>query len=478
MIWGTMGIVLGKMQIGKARVMRQKEKIGTMFSGKDLRKLIIPLIIEQTLAVMVGMADTMMVATRGEAAMSGVSLVDTIAILLIGLFGALATGGAVVSAQFLGHKEPGKACRAANQLVIAVGAVSITIMVLSLVFNKQILYLIYRDVDADVMNYARTYFYITAVSFPFLAVYNAGAALFRAMGNSKISMYVSLAMNGINVVGNAFFLFVMNWSVEGVATATLISRVVAAVIMLLLIRKPTNTIHIDEHFRLGFDWKMIKRILNIGVPNGLENSIFQLGKILVSGLTASFGTTAIAANAVAGTIASFEVIPGSAMGLAMITIVGQCVGADDEKQMRYYTKKLMAISYGAMFALNILVLLGLDGIVWLYSLEPATAEVAKQLMFLHGAFCILIWPLSFVLPNALRAANDVKFTMVASLFSMWTFRILFSYVLAGGFKLGVLGVWMAMIVDWAFRSLCFVLRFGLRGYRKHSFAVEDLKRNK
>jgi len=427
---------------------------------------------------MVGMADTMMIASRGEAAVSGVSLVDTIAVLLIGLFGALATGGAVVAAQFLGHREPEKACRAANQLVVSVGIVSFVLMVISLVFNKQILHLIYRDIDAEVMTNARIYFYITAVSFPFLALYNAGAALFRAMGNSKISMYVSLIMNAINVVGNAFFLFVLHWNVEGVATATLLSRVAAAVIMMLRIRKSSNTIHIDEHLRLGFDWKMIKRILNIGVPNGLENSIFQLGKILVSGLTASFGTTAIAANSVAGTIASFEVIPGSAMCLAMITIVGQCVGADDEKQMRYYTRRLIAITYGAMFVLNIVVLFVLDGILMLYNLEPATAGVAKQLMILHGVACILIWPLSFVLPNALRAANDVKFTMAASLLSMWTFRIFLSYVLAKGFQLGVLGVWIAMVIDWVFRSISFLLRFGLGGYRKHSFAVVNLSRTK
>ncbi|MGN0506508.1 MAG: MATE family efflux transporter [Lachnospiraceae bacterium] len=450
---------------------KQKERVGTMFSGQELKRLIIPLVIEQTLAVTVGMADTMMIATRGEAAVSGVSIVDTIAILLIGLFGALATGGAVVAAQYIGHREPENASRAANQLMVSVGLLSLTIMIISLVFNKQILTLIYGHVDADVMNYARTYFYISAVSFPFLALYNASAALFRAMGNSRISMFVSMIMNAVNVCGNAFFLFVLNWSVEGVATATLISRVVAAVIMMFLIRKPSNPIHIDEKFRLGFEPKMIRRILGIGVPNGLENSIFQIGKLMVQGLTASFGTASIAANAVANTIASLEVIPGNAMGLAMITIVGQCVGADDEKQMRYYVKKLLFIAYSALIVLNICILLGLDGIVWLYHLEPETAAIAKSLMICHGSFAMIVWPLSFVLPNALRAANDVKYTMTISMLSMWIFRILFSYILAGYFNMGVLGVWLAMIIDWFFRGLCFTLRFVRRGYRKHSFAL-------
>lgn len=454
--------------------MKAKEQVGTLFSGKDLKKLIVPLIIEQTLAMTVGMADTMMIASRGEAAMSGVSIVDSIAVLMIGLFGALATGGAVVASQFIGQKDTKKACRAANQLVVVMGSVALFLMAVALVFNKQILHLIYGTVEADVMAYARTYFYISAVSFPFLSLYNAGAALFRAMGNSKISMKVSLVMNGINIVGNAFFLFVMNMSVEGVALATLLSRVVAAIVMMLLIRKPTNLIHIDPQFRLGFDWKIIKRILYIGVPNGLENSVFQIGKLMVQGITASFGTTAIAANAMANTIAGVAIIPGSALGMAMITIVGQCVGADDEKQMRYYTKKLMLIAYGALFVLNIAVMLGLDGLIWIYNLEPATGEIARQLITLHTICTILVWPFSFVLPNALRAANDVKFTMVASMVSMWTFRILFSYILAKGMNLGVMGVWMAMFIDWFFRSLCFGVRFIRGGYRKFSFAVERL----
>lgn len=451
-----------------------KEQIGTLFSGNDLKKLVIPLIIEQTLAMTVGMADTMMIATRGEAAMSGVSIVDSIAVLMIGLFSALATGGAVVASQFIGHKDMKKACRAANQLVVAMGSVALLLMTIALVFNRQILHLIYGTVEADVMGYARTYFYISAVSFPFLALYNAGAALFRAMGNSKVSMKVSLVMNGINVAGNAFFLFVMNMSVEGVALATLLSRVVASVVIMLLIRKQENLIHIDPHFRLGFDWKIIKRILAIGVPNGLENSVFQVGKLMVQGITASFGTAAIAANAMANTIAGVAIIPGSAMGIAMITVVGRCVGADDERQMRYYTKKLLAIAYGALFVLNIAVMLGLDGLIWIYNLEPATGEIARQLISLHTVCTVLVWPLSFVLPNALRAANDVKFTMVASMVSMWTFRILFSYVLAKGLDLGVMGVWMAMFIDWGFRSLCFGVRFLKGGYRKFSFAVDRM----
>lgn len=440
-----------------------------LFSRERLRSLIIPLIIEQTLAITVGMADTVMVASIGEEAMSGVSCVDTLVYLLIGLFGAMATGGAVVSAQFLGHKDKNNACRAAEQLILAITGLSLAITAISIGFNKQILQLIYKKVEETVMNYARTYFYIVAASFPFLAIYNAGAAIYRAMGNSKVSMRVSLYMNIINVVGNAGCLYLLHMEVEGVALATLVSRIFAAVCMCVLVKNKEKDIHVDKLLLVAPDKKMINRILKIGVPNGLENSVFQLGKILVQGIVSSFGTIGLAANATACTVSNIGTIPGSAIGIAMITVVGQCVGANEEEQMRSYTKKLMKTAYIAMATLNILVICLLNYIVMAFNLSEETAELAKQLILTHSSFAIVLWPLSFVLPNALRAANDVTFTMCLSLVSMWVFRIGFSFLLAYVFEVGVLGVWIAMMIDWAFRALCFTLRFVKRGYRKHSF---------
>jgi putative MATE family efflux protein len=433
-----------------------------MFSKKQLHRLIIPLIIEQILAVTVGMVDVMMVSRVGEAALSGVSLVDTLGVLLINIFSALATGGAVVSAQYLGRKEQDQACKSARQLLLSTTLLSLVIMIVSLIGNRIILRGIYGSIDIGVMNNARTYFYITALSYPFLAVYNSCAALFRAMGNSKISMKVSITMNLINVVGNALLLFVFHMGVAGVATATLVSRVVAAIIMLVLIRSKQNPIYINNLLRLGFDLVMVKRILRIGVPNGLENSMFQIGKILVQGLIASFGTVAISANAVAGTLAGLEVIPGSAIGLAMITVVGQCVGAGDTEQAKHYTIKLMKLCYVIMFFLNIGVVLLRNPIIGLFNLSPESSHIALQLMVYHSIACAFIWPSSFTLPNSLRAANDVKFTMITSIVSMWVWRIAFSFILGKVFGLGVLGVWIAMTIDWFFRSCCFILRF-LRG---------------
>lgn len=442
-----------------------------MFTKQQLYKLIIPLIIEQILAVTVGLVGMIMVAGAGEAAVSGVSIVDTINILLISIFTALATGGAVVSAQYLGHKELDKACRAADQLLLISEVIALILMILSLLGNEFILKLIYGDINEEIMHNARIYFYLTAISFPFLAIYNSCAALFRAMGNSRISMTASLIMNLINILSNAILVIGYHMGVAGVGISTLLSRVIAAMIMLFLIQKRTYPIYIENIFHLGYNGTMIKRILNIGIPNGLENSIFQIGKILVQGLIASFGTYAIAANAVANTITNFEVIPGSAIGLAMITIVGQCVGANDYQQAKKYTIKLMKLAYLIMFFLNIAIILFMNPIVGIYHLSAHTTAVTIQLLLYHSICCAIIWPAAFTLPCALRASNDVKFTMLTSIASMWIFRIALSYVLGRYLGLGVLGVWIAMTVDWLFRAISFIIRFIKGKWKLHVFVA-------
>ena len=440
-----------------------------MFTNKQLYKLIIPLIIEQLLAVTVGMVNIIMVARAGEVAVSGVSLVDTLNVLLITIFSSLATGGAVVAAQYLGHKETENACKSAKQLLLISTIISLIIMALSLLGNYYILRVIYGNIDAEVMENARIYFYVTAFSFPFLAIYNSCAALFRVMGNSKISMYASLIMNAINLAGSAILVLEFHMGVMGVAIPALLARISAALIMLFLIRNKNNPIYIDNILHMGIDIPMIKRILHIGVPNGLENSIFQIGKILVQGLTASFGTVAITANAVASTIAGLETIPGSAIGLAMITVVGQCVGAGDYKQAKKYTVKLMKLTYVIMLILNIGIILLRNPIVGIYRLSANTTALTLQLLVYHSICCCTIWPGAFTLPNAIRAANDVKYTMIISIVSMWVWRIGFSYILADFLNLGVLGVWIAMTIDWLFRAICFLIRFINGKWKLHSF---------
>jgi putative MATE family efflux protein len=431
-------------------------------------KLIIPLIIEQLLAVTVGMADSMMVARVGEAAVSGVSLVDTVNVLLIGLFGAMATGGAVVSAQYLGQKNDSAACKAGEQLLVAILALSLILLAIALLFGNRVLIFLFGNVSNDVMSNAKTYLFYSALSFPFIAIYNACAALFRSMGNSKVSMIIAFIMNMINIVFNAILIFGFGMGVAGAAIATLFSRVFAAVTMYVLLRNQKHLIHLEPLRTFRINISMIKRILRIGIPNGLENSAFQIGKILVQGIIAGLGTSAITANAVAGTVGGLGVLPGSAVGLALITVVGRCIGARDYDAVKHYTFRLMRFCYICMAIINLILIFSIPLILNLYGLTEQTAKIATELMIYHCILATLIWPLSFTLPNALRAANDVKFTMWISMISMWVWRIGFSYVLAIMFDLGVLGVWIAMTIDWLFRSIFFVTRLLKEKYRSLS----------
>ena len=438
-----------------------------MFNKQALKKLIIPLIIEQFLAVMVGMADIMMVSSAGEAAVSSVALVDLINVLIINVFSALATGGAVVCAQSIGAEHLDRANRAANQLMYIVTAAALIIMALSLVLCRPLLGLLFGQVEPAVMEGAVTYFIISALSYPFIALYNGCAALLRSMGNSKASMYVSAWMNGQNVVGNAIFVFGFHRGVDGVALSSLFSRIVAAAIMLVLLHSRHNSVRVSGLLRFRFEPSMMGRILRIGVPNGLENCFFQLGRVLLVSLISTFGTAQTAANAVANNIDNFGVIPGQAMGLALITVVGQCVGAQEWEQVRFYTKKLVKFTYLCTWGLNAVLLLCLPLILGLYSLTPETHWYAAVLIWIHNGCAMLFWPLAFTMPNALRAAGDVRVPMAVSIVSMVTVRVGGSYLLGLHFGLGAIGVWIAMVGDWIVRVICFVLRARKKLWLEH-----------
>lgn len=440
-----------------------------MFSNKSLRNLIVPLIIEQLLAVTIGIADTVMVSSCGEAAVSGISLVDSVNFLLITIFSSLATGGAVISAQYIGRGERENACMAAKQLFYSILALSLVLTVIAVVFRNPVLRLIFGSIEPDVMANAQIYFLLSAVSYPFLAIYNAGAALFRSMGDSKTSMVISLIMNTINVGGNALLIFGFQMGVAGAATASLVSRIVAAAAITALLLNRHRTIYYESLHKVTIKWPMIKSIMQIGVPNGLENSIFQIGKALVASIVAGFGTVSITANAVAGNLASLQIIPGTAIGMAMITVVGQCVGAKDYEAVKKYTRKLMLIAYIAIWFMTAFMLLFSKNILSFYALSEESTALTMQVFVVHGVCACVIWPPAFALPNALRAANDVRYTMLVSLISMWLFRIGFSYVLAIYFNMGVLGIWVSMCIDWLCRAIFFVVRFARGKWKSISY---------
>lgn len=440
-----------------------------MFSKQDLKKLIMPLIIEQLLLVAVGMADTIMISSVGEAAVSGVSLVDNINILLINIFTALATGGAVVAGHSLGEGSKKRASEAAEQLTLFTTIASVVIMVIVLAGHNWILTRVFGRIEAEVMANARIYLLITALSIPFIAVYNAGAAIFRAMSDSRTSMIVSLIMNGVNIAGNAILLYGVGMGVEGAAIPTLVSRILAAVIVVILLRNQDLDIHLRKNIDFHFHKGIIRKICYIGIPNGLENSIFQLGKIMVLSLVTGFGTTALAANAVANNIGQFQTIPGMAIGYAIVTVVSQCVGAGRYDEAKKYTRLLLKYIYIGMWLVNILVIFTCPIIEKAYHLSQETGELTTKILTYHAICCMITWPLAFGLPNTLRAAGDVKVTLIVSMVSMWIFRIGFSFVLGQYLQWGVFGIWVAMTIDWLFRAILFLARYRSGKWREIHF---------
>lgn len=442
---------------------KNREKNGEfqtlLFTNKALCVLIFPLFMEQLLTVLVGMADSIMVSQVGEAAVSAVSLVDSVMILLINIFNALATGGAVVAGQYIGSGNEEQANRSGKQMIQFMVLVSIATMLI-LYFGKYfLLHVVFGSIEAEVMADCNTYLMISAASIPFLAVYSGGAALYRSVGNSTVSMCISVIMNVINVIGNAILIFGFHRGVEGVAIPTLASRMVAACIMMFLLMDKNFILNIRGMKLFRFDGSMIRKILYIGVPNGVENSMFQLGKILLLSLVATFGTSSIAANAVSNSLAYFEILPGMAIGLATVTVISQCIGAGDYQQAEYFSKRLLKYTYISMWVTNIIMVLLLPQMLHIYNLSAKTSEFATHIMILHSVMAMIFWPAAFTLPNVFRAANDVKFTMIIGVISMWLFRIICAFIFGKCTNLGVIGVWVAMVLDWVVRAICFFLHY-------------------
>lgn len=440
--------------------MGTKEKVqGTLYSNAELTRLILPLIMEQFLAILVGMLDTVMISGVGEAAVSGVSLVDNINILVINIFSALATGGAVVAGHALGQKNRDQAGQSAWQMVLFLLYTSAVTTIVLVGGHTVILRAVFGQVEGAVMESAATYLIFTGLSICPLALYNGCAALFRAMGDSRTTMYISLLMNLINLVGNAILIFLCNMGVAGAAIATLVARTVAAALIFKLMLDEKREVNFKGRLTLRVDFSLVKRILYIGVPNGLENSLFQLGKILLLSLVSTFGTSAIAANAVCGTITNFNILPGMAIGMALLSVSSVCIGAGEIGQVRYYTRKMMRLTWLAMSSVSLIMMVGAPLFLKIYHLTPETTTLALQVIRFHAVMCMISWVPSFSLPNTLRAAGDVVWTMLIAIISMWTFRIITAYIFSYAFHLGLIGIWIAMTIDWTFRAVCYTLRY-------------------
>lgn len=429
-----------------------------LFSNRDLFRMVYPLFLEQFLVMLVGIADTFVISSCGEAAVSGVSLVNQFNTIFIYLFTAVASGGAVVISQYIGSRDPRMAGNASSQLCMFSGLLSCAAAVLILLGNRQILRLMFGRVSPDVMDACIVYLRISAYSYPALGIYNAGASLCRSMGKTSATMYISMFSNIINVVGNCIGVFILKAGVAGVAYPSLIARTVSAVWITALCFSKKQSVHYHISQIFYWDGSLLRKILKVAIPNGIDNGVFQLVKVMLSSIVALFGTYQIAANGVAQSIWSLAALSGVAMGPVFITVIGQCMGSRNTAGADYYFGKLLKITLLLSAIWNVLTLAITPTLLRFFALEPETEELVFQLVLLHNIFNTFAFPFSGALGNGLRAAGDLKYTMYTSIFSTVAVRLAFSYLFAVGMNLGVMGIAWAMCADWTVRGLLYYVR--------------------
>ena len=430
-----------------------------IFTGAMLKAMIVPLLIEQLLQMIVGLADTMMVSHAGEAVVAGVGLDTMIYTIFIYLFTAVSAGGSVVVAQYIGSKDRENGNLAASQIFHLSGVLSLACMVLMLLFGSALLHLMYPSTEDATMAACETYMWIVALSFPANAVYNAGAALYRTMGRTSVTMKVSLAANIINVIGNAVGIFALHAGAAGVAWPTTISWYVAAAVMTWLCFRREQEVRIEWKHMLRLNGSMAKRILGVAIPNSVENTLFQAAKVVLGMLVATFGTSQIAANTTGQTFWSLAACMGISMGTVFITVIGQCVGANDTEAAEWYMRKLTRLSVVLALIWNIIVMLLTPILLPLYDLGADTKRLILIIVAIHNLFSATVQPFSGPLSSGLRAAGDVKFTMWASLFATVVCRTLLSYMLALWMGMGVIGIALAMVLDWCIKGALDIYRF-------------------
>lgn len=438
-----------------------------LFSNKMLKSILVPVILEQLLNSFMGTADTMMVSNVGSAAISAVSLVDSINVLLIQAFSALAAGGTIICAQYMGQRNYERANKSARQVLFIILSISAAVTILCLLFKDPLLHFIFGKVDADVMEASSVYFLFSAASYPFIALYDSGASIFRAQENTKGPLTISVISNVMNIVGNAILIWGFNMGVAGAAIATLVSRIFCAVVVLWQLRKDRQPIVVRDYLKIRPDRKLIGRILGLGIPSGIENSMFQLGKLAIQSTVSTLGTTAIAAQAMTNNLEMLNGTAAMGVGIGLMTIVGECIGAGREDEAVYYVKKLSCVAEMIIIGCCLLVFALTKPITILGGMEPESARMCFQMMAWITVVKPLVWVVSFIPAYGMRAAGDVRFSMITSCVSMWVFRFCLCVFLIRVIGMGPLAVWFGMFTDWTIRGIVFIWRFHSRKWLKH-----------
>lgn len=448
---------------GSSEIMKKEH----IFTNTDLRKLLVPIIVEQLLTSLMGTVDTMMVSNVGPSAISAVSLVDSINILVIQALSALAAGGAILCSQYLGSSNPREANRAARLVLLVMAVISCSLSLICLIMRAPMLKLIFGAVESDVMSDSLSYFLFTLLSFPFIGLYNAGASILRAQNNSRSPMTISIISNFMNIGGNALLIFALNMGVTGAAISTLISRVFCAVVVIWQLRRPSAPIQIIKYYDIRPDWNLIKRILYIGVPSGIENSMFQFGKLAIQSTVSTLGTVAIAAQAVTTILENLNGVAALGIGIGLMTVVGRCIGAGRKDEAVYFVKKLSALAEIAIIISCLTVYALARPVTILGGMEKASADLCVQMTLFITITKPVSWVLSFIPAYGMRAAGDVKFSMITSCLSMWLCRVSLSIFLCRVCGFGPIAVWIGMFADWSVRAVIFSLRFHSRKWLNH-----------
>ena len=438
-----------------------------LFSNKMLKSILVPVILEQLLNSFMGTADTMMVSNVGSAAISAVSLVDSINVLLIQAFSALAAGGTIICAQYMGQRNYERANKSARQVLFIILSISAAVTILCLLFKDPLLHFIFGKVDADVMEASSVYFLFSAASYPFIALYDSGASIFRAQENTKGPLIISVISNVMNIVGNAILIWGFHMGVAGAAIATLVSRIFCAVVVLWQLRKDRQPIVVRDYLKIRPDRKLIGRILGLGIPSGIENSMFQLGNLAIQSTVSTLGTTAIAAQAMTNNLEMLNGTAAMGVGIGLMTIVGECIGAGREDEAVYYVKKLSCVAEMIIIGCCLLVFALTKPITMLGGMEPESARMCFQMMAWITVVKPLVWVASFIPAYGMRAAGDVRFSMITSCVSMWVFRFCLCVFLIRVIGMGPLAVWFGMFTDWTIRGIIFIWRFHSRKWLRH-----------
>lgn len=438
-----------------------------MFSNKQLITLLLPIMVEQLLNSFMGMADTMMVSNVGSAAISAVSLVDSINVLVIQVFTALGAGAAIICSQYLGRGDRESSNEAARQVTLSVLTISTVLSILCIVFRGPLLHLIFGQVEEAVMDNSMIYFLLTAISFPFIALFDAGGAFYRAAGNSRFPMMISVLSNGLNIAGNAVLIFGFQMGVEGAALSTLFSRIFCAVVIFWNLRKPDQVIVVNHYLKIRPNFPLIGKILSIGIPSGIENGMFQFGKLAIQSTVSTLGTAAIAANAVTNILENLNGVAAQGVGIGLMTIVGQCIGAGRKDEAIYYIKKLSKMAEAAIIISCLVVFALCRPITILGGMEAESARMCFEMTLFITITKPISWVLSFIPAYGMRAAGDVKFSMITSCASMWLCRVSFTIFLCRVYGFGPIAVWIGMFADWTVRGIVFTIRFHSRRWLNH-----------